>query len=339
MPSPPLALLVMPPGAARRQVESALGAAGLTVRAAAEPYEASVALADGAPDLVVLDLGAYRRRDAAFLAALKRRAPAARTLLLLPEGMRRRAIHALRAGADAYVLEPADPDEVGAVARALLRRAEEPLTSPDVRRLCRDIQHVVSNPLQVLALWGESPPKAARAAGQPDVREPVYRIRDVMTLLAGLGGVAEQGRQPWDLGKALAAALESAAERGVLRPLPPPPAEGPVLTADSGRMGQALAMVLGCLAGLSSQVGTEVSASVTRPAAPGEPITLDLLAHGVRAAPSRREELLRSVVLGDERQGVYPGLAYAAAAVRGHGGTLTLHEAPEGLRVRLTLPG
>lgn len=339
MPTQSTALLVMTAGPARRQVESALVGAGLTVRVAAEPYEATLALTEALPDLVVLDLSIYRRRDAAFLAAVRRRAPAARTLLLLPEGLRRQAIHALRAGADAYVLEPADPDEIATVARALLRRAEEPLTSSDVRRLCRDIQHVVSNPLQVLALWGENPPRGSRSAGSPDVREPVYRIRDVMTLLAGLGGVGEHGRQPWDLGKAVAGALEAAAEHGVLRPLPPPPREGPVLTADSGRMGQALALILDCLAGLSTQMATEVGVAVRGPVGDPGVVTVELVAHGVRLPAGRGDEILGAVVMGDEKQGVFPGLAYPAAALRSHGGSLALDEVTEGLRVRLTLPG
>src|SRR5262245_57349739 len=188
----------MPGGPARKGARSALEEAGLEVAVAAEPYAATVSFAERPADLVVLDLGSFRPRDRAFLRVVRRRSPAVRVLLLLPEGRRRLAVTALEAGADAYVLEPFHPGELAAVARGLLRdRIGGTLGSDPAAliRLSNEVAHAVNNPLQVLSLAAEaSTPRGTPK--DPALQDTVGRIKDVVGLLQAYGRLGPPQRQP-----------------------------------------------------------------------------------------------------------------------------------------------
>lgn len=341
MPTPLSALLVMPSGAARRGARTALERAGFVVRTAPEPYAATLALAEAPADLLVLDLAAFRRRDGAFLRALRRRSPTTRVLLLLPEGARRAALHALEQGADAYVLDPFRAEELCAVARGLLRERLEPQAADPaaLRRLADEVAHAVNNPLQVLSLGLEAG-AAGRGAADAGLREPVGRIRDVVALLSAYGRLPAPVRAPLDLGPLLRGVLEAATKAGQVRVSGPLPAEGARVLADAGQVKQALESVLAALAGRAAALPLALSARTRPPDRRRGGAGVQLRLHGLVLPPADLEALPASVLTSHEQtRRALPGLALAAAVARAHGGRLALQAGRAGLVVTLRLGG
>ncbi len=339
MPTHRSALLIMPPGAARRAAKAALEERGLSVREAREPYAAALSLSERGADLVVLDLEVYRARDGAFLRALKRRAPSTRVLLLLPEGRRRVALGALKAGADAYVLEPFDPDELGQVALGLLAGAAAGPDPQALIRLSAEVAHAVNNPLQVLSLWAEAPPQPRQPAPDPALRETVVRIRDVVKLLGAHGRLKAPVRQAVDLGRLLRVALEAASAGGGVRAAPPLPPDGPEAPADPLQLHEALSVLCSCLGALAPAPPLLLRARVLPSTEVAEPHKLQILALGL-VVPAADLEALPTLVLAShpETRAPHPGLALPAAVAALHGGSLTLKQVKRGLLVTLSLP-
>ena len=339
MPTHRSALLIMPPGAARRAAKAALEERGLSVRETREPYAAALSLSERGADLVVLDLGVYRARDGAFLRALKRRAPATRVLLLLPEGRRRAALGALKAGADAYVLDPFDPDELGQVALGLLGGASAGADPQALIRLSVEVAHAVNNPLQVLSLWAETPPAPRQPAPDPALRETVGRIRDVVNLLAAHGRLKAPVREAVDLGRLLRLALEAASASPRIRAEPPFPADGPEAPADPLQLNEALALLCACLGALAPTPPLLLRARVLASTEVAEPHKLQVLALGL-VVPASDLEALPTLVLAShpETRTPHPGLALPAAVAALHGGSLRLKQVRRGLLVTLNLP-
>jgi CheY-like chemotaxis protein len=335
------ALLVMPAGALRRALAAALGTLGLDVRPAGEPYGAALALGEAAVDLVVLDLGVVGARDRAFVRALKQRTPRTRLVLLLPEGRRRLAGRLLKAGADAYVLAPTDPDELVHVARALLRDLE-PLGDPvALIRLSDEVAHAINNPLQVLSLWAEGGTGTGRGATAPDpaVRETVGRIRDVVGLLSSFGRLAAPARSGVDLVATLDGAFERAGKaKRVLRR-----GSGggtPVQAAlDPGQVALALDVTFAALAGLAARAPVPCRGRVLASLEVGRPHRLQVLGEGLALAPEQVEALPGLVLASHpDTRLPHPGFALPAAVASLHGGAFRLRSQRRGLLVTLALP-
>lgn len=335
----PTALLVQPDGAQRRALASALAGLGLEVRLAREPYGAALALAEQAPDVVLLDLRVARRRDRAFVRALKQRQPHVRVLLLLHEGTRERAQALLRAGADAYVLAPCDPDEVQAVLRGWLEGGEGPLRAGTAMRLSDEVAHAINNPLQVLSLWAEAQPAGSAEGLEEAVLEPVARMREVVQLLAAYGGLCAPQRASTDLVLLLEAALARAQERGAIERAGRAPAGSAEAAADARQWATALDAVLGCLSGLSHPEPCRVRARVAPSLEAGDPHRVQVLAEGLHLPPDQLEALPGLVLASHSTtRRPHPGLALPAAVARAHGGRLRLRAQRRGLLLTLMLP-
>lgn len=85
--------------------------------------EADRALADGACDAIVLDLGLPGRDGLAWLARWRNRGDRVPVLILTARDALESRIHGLDSGADDYLVKPAALEEVAARLRALARRA------------------------------------------------------------------------------------------------------------------------------------------------------------------------------------------------------------------------
>ena len=186
MSNPPKVLLVAPPGPGRRSAARILRKLGYRVRMAAEPFEATARFVEHTADLVVLSLAEFRRRDTAFLHAVRRRAPGCRIVLLVPEGRREQARRALKAGADAALPEPFHPEELTALLRILAAPPTDVLdlggaSGRTVRVLAREVAHAVNNPLQVLSLLAgdDGVPEEVRTS----LQEQIGRMSAVMLIL------------------------------------------------------------------------------------------------------------------------------------------------------------
>jgi CheY-like chemotaxis protein len=332
----------MAPGPARRAAEEALRAGGLEVATAPEPYEATALFVERPADLVVLDLGGRGTRDPSFLRALRKRAPAARILLLLPEGRRRAAVAALEAGADAYVLDPFHPVELTAVALGLLRAgggAAATAGAPEALvRLAGEVAHAVNNPLQVLSLLGED-------GGIPDaaadsLQEHVERIRDVVGILAAFGRLGPPAKAPCRLGKIVKESLEARAARGTVKAAAKPPEDGPRLEADADQLREALGAVLGLLEARGGKPPVRVAAHVRAVGSDGsEGAEVELGVDGLEFPEAEFRSLLGTVLLShEETRRCHPGLLLPATVAAAHGGSLVARASPRGTALTLRFP-
>jgi len=334
-------LLVMRSGPARVSAADALRGAGYRVRTAREPYEGTARFVEKPADLVVLSLAGFRRRDTAFLSAVKRRSPSARILLLVPEGRRATALDALQAGADAYALEPFYPAELTALAAALLSGRED---APDedapraLSRLAGEVAHAINNPLQILALLGEAADVSDET--RDALGQEVGRIQAVMRILARFGLLRRPQKGAEALGQALRTSLESAQLEGRVRRVGEPPADGPFAELDSSQAGVAFDTMLQFLAAGGGEGPIEIRAQVRGlPAERPETVEASLHAVGVTLDPEMLTAACQAVLLNrDDTREPYPGLALADAVARIHGGRFVAQAHPEGTTLSLRLP-
>jgi len=311
------------------------------VRAAKEPYEGTARFVERPSDLVVLSLAGFRRRDTAFIAAVKKRAPETRILLLVPEGQRHAALDALQAGADAYALEPFYPAELTALAAALVRPREEAPEEDAARALSRlagEVAHAINNPLQILALLGEAADVSIET--RDALGQEVERIQGVMRILARFGLLRRPQRSQEALGLTLRQSLESAERTGRVRIVGPPPADGPAVSVDSSQAGVAFDTMLQFLAA-SAEDGTVEIAARIRELPASQPVTIEaaVRGHGIHLEPEHLASLCQTVLLNrDDTREPYPGLALADAVARIHGGRFVARSGEHGTTLGLRLP-
>ena len=337
----PSVLLVMRPGPARRAAAETLRGAGYRVRTAREPYEGTARFVERPTDLVVLSLDGFRRRDTAFLATVKKRTPSARVLLLVPEGHRQTALAALQAGADAYALEPFYPAELTALAGALLAdRVEGPddETPRALGRLAGEIAHAINNPLQILALVGESADVAEETRSA--LGAEIGRIQAVTRILARFGLLRRPQRSEEPLGQALRQSLETAAQAGRIELTGQPPEDGPPVSVDSSQAGVAFDSILQFLVARAPERPLRVTARVRAvPARRPEAVEAAVRGRDIQFERAQRDLVQEAVLLNrDDTREPYPGLALARAVAQGHGGQLLARATEQGLILGLRLP-
>ena len=332
----------MRPGPARSAAAETLRGAGYRVRGAREPYEGTARFVERPTDLVVLSLAGYRRRDGAFLQAVKKRAPRARVLLLVPEGRRTAALQALQAGADAYVLEPFYPAELATVAAALLPRAGEEDPGEETARalggLAGEVAHAINNPLQILALLGEASDvgdDTRRALGLE-----VGRIQGVMRILSRFGVLRRPQTSREPIGPTLRSSLDAAVASGDVEPVGKPPPDGPPIEIDTSQAAVAFDTILHLLAARAPQRPLAVEARVrTLPAKQPDTVEATIHSRDVDLDAAALDGLASAGLLNrDDTREVYPGLALAAAVARNHGGRLLARSGAEGVVLGLRLP-
>ena len=334
-------LLVMRPGTARQTAAEALRGAGFRVRGAREPYEGTARFVERPSDLVVVSLAGFRRRDTAFLRMVKKRAPETRILLLVPEGRRHTALEALQAGADAYTLEPFYPAELTTIATALLAARRESPGDDGARtlgRLAGEVAHAINNPLQILALLGESAELSDET--RTAMGAEVGRVQEVMRILSRFGLLRRPQLSREPLGRALLQSLDSATAEGRIQVQGTPPEEGPAVEVDSSQTGVAFDVVLQFLAARGDDRPLPVAARV-RPVPEEAPRAVEAVVRGtgIHVEPDQMETIRESVLLNrDDTRQVYPGLALAEAVARNHGGTFVSRPTAKGLVLGLRLP-
>jgi two-component system response regulator QseB len=103
-------------------VERGLRQDGFAVDWVRDGRAAELALADGAHDVLLLDLGLPRKEGQEVLAAMRRRGDARPVLIITARDAIADRVAGLDAGADDYMVKPFDLDELAARVRALVRR-------------------------------------------------------------------------------------------------------------------------------------------------------------------------------------------------------------------------
>lgn len=356
MSSAPRALLVAAPGPSRRLARATLRALGWRVRTAAEPFEGTALFVEQTADLVVLSLARFRPRDVAFFRTVRRRAPAGRILLLVPEGKRDAARRALRAGADAWIPEPFYAEELSALVQALRPVAEGDLdlqgeAGPGVRLLAREVAHAVNNPLQVLHLLGEDQIPAAAAR---TLVTQVERIRDALRILEDFARLGRPVHVEGHLGAMLGEALEAAAEGGSVHLISPPPHRGPTASFDPAQIRYALDCTIGFLGAHAPRHPMPLKAGIHRLTAHqgrslGRPARQAVRAgHWVEIAFKGRDVHLDAEAVGaharrviwnhEETRQAHPGLAAVSLVARQHAGHLLARPARGGTVLGIAIP-
>ncbi len=286
--------------------------------------------------------------------------------LLLSRGMSRplvnltAATHAVAAG-DLDVRVPTRyPGEMGELATAFNRMAEELARADDLRRnLTADVAHELRTPLSVIRGKLEGVLDGVYPA-TPEHLEPVLEETELLTHLVEdlrLLALAEAGqlpleKQPMDVGDLLWDAQVNfspqASDRGVTLALDLP-AELPQVMADWRRVAQVLGNLLTNALRHTPEGGC-VTLSATAPprsgGAGGGTVEVTVADTGAGIPPDDlpyiferfwRGEKSRSRMRTDGGTGL--GLAIARQLVELHGGTIRVETAPgEGSKFRFTLP-
>jgi len=129
-PAPVSLLLVDDEATLREPLAAYLARQGFVVREAASAAAARSALAEGVPDLVLLDV-MMPGEDGLSLCRHLVEAKAIPTILLTAKGEPTDRIVGLEIGADDYVVKPFEPRELVARIRSVLRRAQRPAAPPE----------------------------------------------------------------------------------------------------------------------------------------------------------------------------------------------------------------
>jgi CheY-like chemotaxis protein len=342
------ALVVMQRGPSRSAVVRALRDLGVDSTAVADPFEAAARFAEAPADLVVASLARRRKSDVLLLQALRARAAGALILAAVPLERRSLAAAALAAGADAYLLEPVDLEELEAIVRRrLLARSEasaagdgsSPAGDAPAGRLAAEVAHAVNNPLQVARLLLESGIASAADLGA-GLSTEVERIRRAVGIVGEFGALSAPRRAPAAIGALLGERLEALAAEGVVSAAGPAPRAGKPAPVDAAQVRSAFDATLRFLA----------ARAPSRPA-PARGL-LRRVREGRRAFVEAAMRVQGAVVPGevwrdavatvlwtDERtRETAPGLALPSAVAKAHGGGLSLRETPPGTVVSLRFP-
>jgi two-component system, sensor histidine kinase len=342
-----------------------LGHAGFEVLEAATGADALRMVAEHAPDLVLLDVKLPDIGGREVCARIKAQPSTARIVVLQTSASHvdlRNRVDSLDAGADGYLVEPMEPEELVANVRALLRmrRAErdleqalEALREADRRKdeFLAMLAHELRNPLapirnavEILRLT-EDPATVARARELID-RQATHITRLVDDLLEvsriTQGKVVLRRKTV-----SLAALVETAVE--AIRPtveqngqrlevrLP----EDTWLEADAVRMSQVLGNLLHNASKFTPR-GGRIAVEASRGA---EGLEIAVVDDGMGIDPSQLRSVFELFSQGDRsldraQGGLGIGLSLVKRLVEMHGGTATAHsEGPgKGSRMVLRLP-
>lgn len=344
------ALVVMPAGPTRKAVARVLRGLGVTVSTAAEPFEATASFARRPADFVIASLEGWTRRDLGFLPALRAASPSAWVVVLAREGRRALASAALAKGADAYLLEPLDLDELEASAKGCLARLGVSSAEDDpaaLTGLAAEIGHAVNNPLQVLSLLADRGNGSAADDIRAGVRAESSRIARAVDLVTSFGRIGKPVRTPIFLDGILAEALHALESEGAIRSTrlptdpedegPSPEVEGVEASLDGRQVRTAVEGLLRFLAAQSDARPAPLKALARRRSTDsGSGIEVAVRVKGVTLTDAAWARALASVLSVDDRtREPYPGLALCHAVAKAHGGQLVRKEGKKGTVVTL----
>lgn len=343
----------------RRALERILVAAGFTVVSAADGAEGLALARRGRWALLVLDVDLPGMSGFELCARL-RAEPATRTVPVLHLSAARvdvrDRVRGLEGGADAYLVQPVSPEELVAVARALLARAARGRTLPPQARAhargaaaAREagvglVGQVLRAPLSAISINAQS---LAAAAGDPVARaragavleahaaaaQALADLEELTWLETSRAPLPLEHRSARDVVAAAAQRVAAAADAAGVR-LEVGATATLALRCDPGRLERALeALVRRALRGASRGGAVGLSAAVA-----GEVVRFSVLAEGGATGEDGRAQLLDAVWDSKvARNGPeLVTLALARAIVLAHGGRIAVD--PVSATVHLDLP-
>jgi hypothetical protein len=347
------ALVIAAPGPGRDALVAELEALGLVVLTASDLLRGIVLYVESPTELVVVSLAGVRqgKGDMPFFRTVRRRGPATRILLLVPEGRRELARRALAAGADVWLPEPWHREELISFARCLLPVPTElhdlgPESMEAVRLLSSEVSHAVNNPLQILRLVTEQHLKGKH---KDDAISHVGRIGDVVRIAKGFGELRAPRLREAQLGTLVRESVSEAEERGAVKLASALPRDGVHLQLDPQQVRYAVDVLVSFLAALGGDEPVPLKVGVHRagprrppPARAGRPgpfLEAAFKARGVVLDPTDLRRYRGQVICShDETRIPYPGLAPVALVARTHAGRLETRVGKGGTIFGLCLP-
>lgn len=281
----------------RAQFAEILGGEGLRVETVASSIRCISRFVDEPAELVVLGLSRMVEAELELIRTLKLEPEPPRILVCFPTPKRDIAVSALKAGADAYLLEPFYAAELVALVRAQRRPPPDEVPADMLAHFAGEVAHAINNPLQVILLL-LAKERVTKKELMDQIPQNVARIHRAVELLKQYGTMRLPAPVP---GNPLAVAERVARDHGVRLDV-----EGAVFGALCDERALAAA-----LDSLFDVLGPE-SATLLE-----EPGGVALRVHGDGA------ELLDHVLVVTPEREILPGLLFARTLLERQGGSLT----------------
>ena len=189
-----------------------LAADGWRAEAVGSTIQAITRFVDEPAELVVVGLGQLESTELELIRTLKAESDPPRVLVCFPSPKRDLAVKALRAGADAYLLEPFYAAEVSSLVAAQRAAPVDHVAPADMlAEFAHEVAHAINNPLQViLLLLGKE--KVTKKELMDHIPENVERINRAVSLLKSYAAMPKAEPMP---GNPHPAVERIALERGV----------------------------------------------------------------------------------------------------------------------------
>ncbi|WP_249222763.1 response regulator [Noviherbaspirillum sp. L7-7A] len=347
----PLVLNVDDNDGARYAKTRILTRAGLTVIEAASGSEALQMANEHHPDLVLLDMKLPDIHGMEVCRMLKRDAATGSILVLQTSASYLSSadkIRALDGGADNYLFEPIEPEELVANVKALLRlgRVERQLRDADRQKdeFLATLAHELRNPLgpirnavELLRQLGNDAPQQQEQARQTIIRQTNHLVRlvdDLLDVSRINQGKITLRREPTELAAFIGTALETVqpimeSRRHALSVTLPP--QRVTLHGDNVRLAQIIGNLLHNAAKFTP-VGGQVALTA---ALQGDMLVIRIADNGIGIAPGSAARIFdlfaQAQHVSDRVQdGLGIGLSLVRKLVELHGGTVTVSSQGEG---------
>ena len=347
----PLVLNVDDNDGARYAKTRILTRAGLTVIEAASGSEALQMANEHHPDLVLLDMKLPDIHGMEVCRMLKRDAATGSILVLQTSASYLSSadkIRALDGGADNYLFEPIEPEELVANVRALLRlgRVERQLRDADRQKdeFLATLAHELRNPLgpirnavELLRQLGNEAPQQQEQARQTIIRQTNHLVRlvdDLLDVSRINQGKITLRREPTELAAFIGTALETvqpimeSRQHALSVTLPP---ENVTLCGDNVRLAQIIGNLLHNAAKFTP-LGGQVALTATLE---GDMLAIRIADNGIGIAPGNAARIFdlfaQAQHVSDRVQdGLGIGLSLVRKLVELHGGTVAVSSQGEG---------
>lgn len=341
-------------------VARTLSAAGFAVASERTGSDALAAARRTRPDLVILDVDLPGLSGFEVCVRLRADRHTRDVPILHLSGARvdlRDRVHGLEGGADAYLVQPVPPEELVAVARALVTRAPSALRARragegrEAAAAREDALHLAAQLLRAplsavainasgLAASAEDPVARARARAVVEAQAEAAQALADLVELAYLDSqralLALEARRPSELvEKAIQRATAAAADRGVGLVADAP--SDPTVWCDPARMENALAALIGrCV-----RSAPEAATIVVRACAEGTEIRFSVEGDGPPAIDAERAQLDRAFWSSRvRRNGSHVlELALVRAVIEAHRGRIWFDRDRESVHVAIPLSG
>ena len=346
-PRRPSILLVCEPNATLHQTADDLKTGGYRVRQTNSTYRAIVEQTGAPADVVLIDTAPLLERDMEVFDVFRSMAPTPFLIASFPPSNREKARLALERGADAYVLEPFDAQEVTLLLRRSIERRSAPGDSQPLSeklaslgRFAAGVAHEINNPLTTVSGWiqlslADLLPDDPTHRTFETMHEEVERIAAIVRNLLCFAGQPPLHEEPVNVNELIDEALAAIGHDGIsvvcnLHE------ELPLILASREQIRQALEQVISN-AFKSLRGNGELRVS-TRPVDTDDQVVIEIADDGC-GIPEAALGRIFDPFFSSGNGGTGLGLSAAYGIIQGHGGSIeAISREREGTRFVIRLP-